>query len=56
MPTFDYFPWSYGRLLGILTLLGLLWILRDRTSNTFFPAFNAWAETVFHWKGQPKAT
>jgi hypothetical protein len=54
MPTFDYFPWSYGRLLGILILLGLLWKLRDRTGNTFFPAFNAWAETVFRWKAQPK--
>jgi len=53
-PTFDYFPWSYGRLLGILILLGLLWVLHDRTRNTFFPAFNAWAEALFHWKALPK--
>jgi hypothetical protein len=55
-PTFDYFPWSYGRLLGILTLLGLLWIVRDRKENTFFPAFNAWAEHLFQWKALPKGT
>jgi Glycosyltransferase family 87 len=55
-PTFDYFPWSYGRLLGVLILLGLLWRLRDRTGNTFFPVFNAWAEALFNWKGLPKGT
>jgi hypothetical protein len=56
IPTFDYFPWSYGRLLGILILLGLLWKLRDQTGNTFFPAFNAWAEALSNWKAVPKAT
>jgi hypothetical protein len=55
-PTFDYFPWSYGRLLGILILLGLLWIVRDRKENTFFPAFNAWAGSLFQWKALPKET
>jgi len=55
-PTFDYFPWSYGRLIGILILLRLLWKLRDRSGNTFFPAFNDWAETLFPWKSLPKAT
>ena len=54
-PTFDYFPWSYGRLAGILILLGLLWKLRDRNGNTFFPAFNDWAEVLFNWRAQPKA-
>jgi hypothetical protein len=54
-PTFDYFPWSYGRLLGILILLALLWISRDRSRNTFFPLFNTWAESIFHIKAQPKA-
>jgi hypothetical protein len=54
IPTFDYFPWSYGRLLGILILLGLLWKSRSRTINTFFPAFNAWAESLFSSKIQPK--
>ncbi|HEX6034531.1 MAG TPA: glycosyltransferase family 87 protein [Anaerolineales bacterium] len=55
-PTFDYFPWSYGRLLGILILLGLLWKLRDRSGNTFFRTFNAWAEALFSWKALPKGT
>lgn len=56
MPTFDYFPWSYGRLLGMLILLGLLWKLRDRIGNTFFPAFNTWAEALFSWRALPKRT
>ncbi|HLO34074.1 MAG TPA: glycosyltransferase family 87 protein [Anaerolineales bacterium] len=54
-PTFDYFPWSYGRLLGILLLLALLWTTRNRTSNAFFPAFNDWAKSLFSWKAQAKA-
>jgi hypothetical protein len=54
IPTFDYFPWSYGRLLGILILLGLLWKSRSRTINTFFPAFNEWAESLFSSKIQSK--
>lgn len=49
-PTFDYFPWSYGRLPGILILLMLLWIVRSRRDNTLFPAFNAWSESLFRSK------
>jgi hypothetical protein len=49
-PTFDYFPWSYARLPGILTLLALLWMTRNRSDNTFFRAFNAWAESLFSFK------
>ena len=49
-PTFDYFPWSYARLPGILILLALLWTARNRSDNTFFPAFNAWAESLFSLK------
>lgn len=55
VPIFDYFPWSYGRLVGILILLGLLWKVRDRSSNSFFPAVNDWAESTFSWKTQTKA-
>jgi hypothetical protein len=54
VPIFDYFPWSYGRLVGILILLGLLWILRGRSSNIFFSAFNAWAESLFSVRAQSK--
>ena len=53
-PTFDYFPWSYGRLLGIVVLLILLWKSSDRSHNTFFPVFNAWAESLFNLKIQTK--
>ncbi|HEX9838709.1 MAG TPA: glycosyltransferase family 87 protein [Anaerolineales bacterium] len=49
-PTFDYFPWSYARLPGILTLLALLWMTRNRSDNTFFRAFNAWTESLFSSK------
>jgi hypothetical protein len=49
-PTFDYFPWSYARLPGILILLALLWMTRNRSDNTFFAAFNAWAESLFSLK------
>jgi len=47
IPTFDYFPWSYGRLVGILILLALLWKTLHRINNTFFPLFNRWAEALF---------
>jgi hypothetical protein len=51
-PTFDYFPWSYGRLGGMLILLGLLWFTRARNTNRFFPEFNSWAEALFHARTQ----
>jgi hypothetical protein len=34
-PTFDFFPWSYTKLFGILVILGLLWFLDKRTDNSF---------------------
>jgi hypothetical protein len=55
-PTFDYFPWSYGRLFGILILLALLWTSRNRSNNTFFPLFNAWSESLFSSKDQTETT
>jgi hypothetical protein len=51
-PTFDYFPWSYGRLVGILVLLALLWITCNRMDNAFLPSFNMWAESAFNLKTQ----
>ncbi len=51
-PTFDYYPWSYGRLLGILILLALLWITRKRNDNSFFPALNTWSEALFGLNSQ----
>ena len=50
MPTFDFFPWSYGRLIGMLLLLGLLWNVRGRGDNRFFPAYNRWAAATFGLK------
>lgn len=55
-PTFDYFPWSYGRLVGILILLGLLWKTHARSLNTFFPIFNSWAESLLSLKIQTRTT
>jgi hypothetical protein len=49
-PTFDFFPWSYGRLPGMLILLLLLWVVRTRNDNTFFPAFNRWVGLLFSEK------
>jgi len=43
MPTFIFFPWSYGRLVAPLIILALLW--RDskiRDGSPFFTAANAW--------------
>jgi hypothetical protein len=31
-----------------------LWKTRNRINNTFFPAFNAWAESLFSSKVQTK--
>ena len=56
MPTFDFFPWSYGRLVGMLILLALLWVTRDRQTNTFFPRLNAWAESTFGLQTLAKPT
>jgi hypothetical protein len=46
MPTFEYFPWSsYSGLFGILTILGLLWLVQKRDDNAFFINLNTWAES-----------
>jgi len=52
MPTFDYFPWSYGRLVSMCILLALLWVTRARNDNTFFPAFNTWAASALNLRSQ----
>lgn len=55
-PTFDYFPWSYGRLLGMLILLGLLWLTRARSLNRFFPTLNTWSESIFARRSHTSTT
>lgn len=42
MPTFDFFPWSYGRLLSPLILLGLIYVASKRTRDGYlFSALNS---------------
>jgi hypothetical protein len=37
IPTFDFFPWSYGRLLGTLLLLALIWATSGRREDGGLP-------------------
>lgn len=45
-PTFDFYPWSYTRLLGILTMLGLLWATQNHKESSFFSKFNTWTNSL----------
>ena len=47
IPTFDYFPWSYERLAGMLITLGLTWVTLNRKDSRYFTAANQWAESLF---------
>jgi hypothetical protein len=41
LPTFDFFPWSYGRLLAPLIILWLMWkTLKNQKPPRLFTAFN----------------
>jgi hypothetical protein len=43
LPSFDFFPWSFGRLLAPLIVLFIMWYLtRNQQTSTFFPAANRW--------------
>jgi len=42
LPTFDFYPWSYGRLLAPLICLWLMWGLPTKPSDLFVK-LNAWA-------------
>lgn len=46
LPTFDFYPWSYGRLVAPLIILWLMWDLPDQPSALFIKA-NRWVES-FH--------
>jgi hypothetical protein len=47
LPTFDFYPWSYGRLAATLIILGLLWITsKRREDNPLFSAVGRWMETM----------
>ncbi len=43
MPSFDFFPWSYGRLIAPIIILGLMWgIPKKQEPSRFFDSANAW--------------
>ena len=43
LPTFDFFPWSYGRLIAPLIILWLMWkATRKQSASRFFTGFNGW--------------
>jgi hypothetical protein len=45
LPTFDFFPWSYGRLVAPLMILWLMWRMPDKPSELFDKA-NLWFVTL----------
>ena len=53
IPTFDFYPWSYGRLIAPLIILGLMWNLPEKPSELFIKA-NTWAENLLGQKIQEK--
>ena len=46
VPTFDFYPWSYGRLVAPLIVLGLMWRLPKKHSDLFTQA-NSWLNSLF---------
>jgi hypothetical protein len=43
LPSFDFFPWSYGRLAAPIIVLALLWgISKKNEDSRFFDSANAW--------------
>ena len=46
IPTFDFFPWSYGRMVAPLICLGLMWGLSDKPS-ALFTKLNEWMNLPF---------
>lgn len=42
LPSFDFFPWSYGRLIAPMIVLGLMWVTSKNESSSFFVKANDW--------------
>jgi len=43
LPTFDFLPWSYGRLFAPLIILWLMWkATKKQNVSHFFTTFNGW--------------
>lgn len=46
-PSFDFFPWSFGRLLAPIIILALMWIVSKKNEESnFFGAANIWFEKL----------
>lgn len=47
LPSFDFFPWSFGRLFAPLIILFILWrVTRAAQKPVFFAVANRWAEKI----------
>jgi len=47
LPTFDFFPWSFGRLIAPVIVLCLMgYISKNKQVSIFFPAANRWFEKL----------
>jgi len=42
LPSFDFFPWSYGRLIAPIIVLWLMWFTAQNEFSTFFTKANRW--------------
>ncbi len=48
IPTFDFYPWSYVRMVAPLIILWLLWMMPKNEHGTKpFDRFNGWANSIF---------
>ena len=47
LPTFDFYPWSYGRLAATLIILGLLWVTSTRREDSpLFIRIGHWLDVM----------
>jgi len=47
LPSFDFFPWSYGRLIAPIIILALMWLTSKKQEEPyFFNTANAWFEKL----------
>jgi len=47
LPSFDFFPWSYGRLVAPIIILGLMWgVSKKHEISHFFGVANIWFEKL----------
>jgi hypothetical protein len=47
LPTFDFFPWSYGRLVAPLIVLWLMWAVSKRVTGTgLIMSLNIWIDAL----------